>query len=441
MNILIITVGTQGDVQPYVALGKGLKASGHSVTVCTCAYFESFVTAHGLDYAFMNDDLIKFMHSDDGKIAMENTGNLWEAIRTAIKIIPTVGPMQRRQIDDSWQATQAVHPDLVLYHPKALCAPDFAERLNVPSIIGFYLPLFAVTGDFPAMGLPRWKLGRWYNRFTHRLINKATWWGMRKHISAWRKENNMPRKQGIDFLNQSDGQPAPALYAFSESVIPRPSDWPENARVSGYWFLNQIDDWEPPAELQEFLANGASPIYFGFGSIFGQDPLRLTKIIVEAVKTTGARAILARGWGGLDLDQIELPETIFKLNFAPHDWLFPQVAAVVHHGGCGTTAAGLRAGRPSILCPFFGDQPFWGSIIENLGVGPTPLPQKKLTVEKLSTAIRQVTTDTAMIEKADQIGQRIRSEDGVANAVEFIDQWLARYSESSLVDRRSDGLQ
>ena len=359
MNVLIVTFGTRGDVQPYIALGKGLLAAGHDVTICTCANFESFITEHGLGYAYMNDDLIEFMHSDDGRIAMENTGNLWEAIRTAIRLFPTVGPMVRRQINDAWESTRAVNPDLILYHPKAGGAEDFAERLAVPCIFAFYLPIYVPTGDFPAMLIPNLRIGRWYNRLTYRFISQAAWWGTAKYINEWREAEGLPRRRGPRHLRHANGEPIPALHAYSESVIPRPSDWPESATVTGYWFLNRSENWRPPAKLEDFLEGGEPPVYFGFGSIFGRDPLRLTQIVLDAVKATGVRAIIARGWGGIDPTQSELPNTVLTVDSVPHDWLFPKVSAVVHHGGCGTTAAGLRAGCPTIVCPFFGDQPFW----------------------------------------------------------------------------------
>ncbi len=374
----------------------------------------------------MNDDLLEFMHSDDGKIAMENTGNLWEAIRTALRLLPKIGPMVRRQINDSWESTQAANPDLILYHPKAGGAEDFAERLGVRCMFAFYLPMYVPTGECPAMLIPNLRLGRWYNRLTYRFIAQAAWWGTGKYINEWRKSNDLPRRRGDRRLRRADGEPIPALHAYSESIIPRPDDWPETATVTGYWFLDHSDDWRPPAELESFLAGGEPPIYFGFGSIFGRDPVRLTQIVLEAVKNTGVRAIIASGWGGLDPSRFELPSRVLAIDSAPHDWLFPRVAAVVHHGGCGTTAAGLRAGRPTIVCPFFGDQTFWGARINALGVGPAPIPQKKLSVDRLSAAITQVTMDATFRAKADSLGQQIRNEDGVANAVQFIAQWTKR---------------
>lgn len=431
MRILILTVGTRGDVQPYIALGKGLAAAGHSVTICTCASFESFVTSHGLEYAFLNDDLIDFMHSEDGKVAMERTGNWWQAIWTGLRLFSKVGPMQRRQIHDLWKATVAAKPDLILYHPKALGASDFAEYLDVPCMFAFYLPMYVPTGDFPAMGIPDLKLGRRYNRLTYRLIEKATLWATGKYTKEWRKEHGLSPRRGRRYLERANGDPIPALHAYSPTVISLPSDWPETATVTGYWFLDQPTDRRPSSGLEAFLSAGEPPVYFGFGSIFGRDPARLARIVLDAIRATGVRAIIARGWGGLDPDPAETPESVLTIESAPHDRLFPRVAAVVHHGGCGTTAAGLRAGRPSLICPLFGDQPFWARKLQALGVGPSPIPQKKLNVENLSAALRELTTDTSMREKAAALGRRIRSEDGVANAVDFIEKWAEPPSRSA----------
>ncbi|MEZ6063446.1 MAG: glycosyltransferase [Planctomycetaceae bacterium] len=422
MKILILTIGSRGDVQPYVALGMRLQQHQHDVTIGTCAEFESFISDHGLNYAFINNEQLEFMRSDDGRIAMEHTGNLWEAIQTGRRLLPKVGPMLRRQIDDAWKATQEVQPDLILFHPKALGSADFAERLQIPCMFAFYLPIYVPTGDFPAMGFPGLPLGRWYNRMTVKLINRVTWLATRKHINAWRVANGMARRSGRDFLKRGDGEVIPAIHAFSPSVIPQPDDWPETATVTGYWFLDRAADWQPSAELESFLSAGSPPVYFGFGSIFGRDPSRVTRMIVEAVRAAGVRAIVARGWGGLDPSGMELPDSMLAIDAAPHDWLFERCAAVVHHGGCGTTAAALRSGRPQFICSFFGDQPFWGKTMQSLGVAPAPIPQRRLTPGKLIAAIRQITTDAAMTARAVQLGQQIRSEDGVGNAVRFIER-------------------
>jgi sterol 3beta-glucosyltransferase len=209
------------------------------------------------------------------------------------------------------------------------------------------------------------------------------------------------------------------LHGFSAHVVPRPADWPDHAAISGFWHLERQADWQPGAALEDFLAAGEPPVYVGFGSMAGKDPARLTKIVLEALQEAAVRGILASGWGGLAAQ--DLPESVFQIDHAPHDWLFPRMSAVVHHGGAGTTAAGLRAGRPAVVCPFMGDQPFWASRVSALGAGPEPIPQKKLTAGGLAAAIRAALRNDKYQENALALGGKIRLEDGVSTAVSMIE--------------------
>ncbi len=420
MNILILTFGSRGDVQPYVALGKGLQSVGHAVTICTSSQFESFIVEHGLNYGYMTNELLKLMDSEAGRDAMENTTNIWEWVKTVRKLYQQVAPLQRQMLQDSWQVTQSLQPDLILYHPKAFGAPHFAEKLNIPVMTAVLQPTYVPTAEFPGAGFPNWKLGGWYNRLSYSLILGITKASIGKFVKEWRATHELPPlSRGIDVLHTQDGKAIPVLHGHSPHVVPTPKDWPNTAVATGYWFLDRIDTWQPPRELQAFLDAGDPPIYVGFGSISGRNPQRLTQLIIEGLQQAGVRGILATGWGGLSATS--LPDTIFKIEQAPHDWLFPRMAAVVHHGGAGTTAAGLRAGRPTLICPFFGDQPFWGKRVHALGVGCAPIPQKQLTAEKLATALRELITTPSYQHNAEILGEQLRQEDGVAQAVRFIE--------------------
>jgi len=423
MKILIATIGTRGDVEPYVALGRALMESGHEITICTCAHYEPFIREYGLGYAYVNNDFIDFMHSPEGKIILGNAGSFWKTLATLAPMISKLGNLQERQMADVWAATKESAPDLILYHPKALGAPDFAEKLGVPCMLAFWLPIYVPTTRFPAMGFPELPLGPGYRRLTYQLIRRILLM-MSKRVRKWRIQNGLnPPSPGLR-MQLPDGRPIPALHGFSRHIIPRPEDWPETAIVTGYWFLNQAEHWNPSRSLTEFLSRGEPPVYFGFGSIFGRDPKRVTQIVLEAVRRTGVRAILARGWGGLEPGDSAQSESVMFIEAAPHRWLFPRVNAVTHHGGCGTTAAGLLAGKPSIICPFFGDQPFWGRHVERLGVGPSPIPQSKMTVDRLCRAIDRARNDSTMRENAATLGSRLSIEDGTSHAVAFITQWM-----------------
>jgi UDP:flavonoid glycosyltransferase YjiC (YdhE family) len=221
------------------------------------------------------------------------------------------------------------------------------------------------------------------------------------------------------------------LYGYSRHVLPRPDDWDDLNQVTGYWFLPSEAGWTPPADLVDFLSAGEPPVYIGFGSMGNRDPEATTRLTLEALTRSGRRGVLASGWGGMHAQ--DLPDTVYMLKSAPHSWLFPQMAAVVHHGGAGTTAAGLSAGIPSIIVPFFGDQPFWGGRVAMLGVGTAPIPRRRLTADKLAAAITQATADRAMQQRAAALGQRIRDEDGIGQAVALIGQRMGSPRRSSVL--------
>jgi UDP:flavonoid glycosyltransferase YjiC (YdhE family) len=216
-------------------------------------------------------------------------------------------------------------------------------------------------------------------------------------------------------------QNTPVIYGLSPSVIPHPSDWDSRTtHICGYWFLEPADDWRPPTDLLRFIENGPPPVYIGFGSMSNQKPEQTADLVLQALKRTGQRAIVFSGWGGMQ--KAELPDSVLMVDSTPHSWLFPHTQAVVHHGGAGTTAAGLRAGKPSIIIPYHGDQLFWGKIATDLGVGPKPVPRKKLTVDNLAQAIERAVTDKEMHRKAAELGKRIQTENGIARAIEIIQQ-------------------
>lgn len=425
MRVLVVTVGSRGDVQPYVALGKGLQAAGHDVTLATCARFRTVVVDHGLAYGQLSDDILQLLDSAAGRAAMEDTAGVFGSIKTTIRLARQASPINRGLLADVWAAAKQAKPDAIVYHPKALAGPHVAEKLGVPVVLALPVPVSVPTGDFPLVGLPALPLGRGYNRLTYRLAGA----GYRMYdgmVNAFRREAlGLARTSGAALTTRlPDGRPIPVLHGISEHVLPRPTDWPAHVHLTGYWFLDGADRWQPPAALVDFIEAGDPPVYVGFGSMAGRDPRRLTRVVGEALRLAGVRGIVATGWGGLEM--VEQSDTIWHLTQAPHDWLFPRVSAVVHHGGAGTTAAALRAGKPSVICPFMLDQFVWGRRVFALGAGSAPIPQRKLTAQRLATAIREVTTNADVQGAAARLGRSLAAEDGVANAVARIDTILDR---------------
>ena len=424
MKIFIATLGTRGDVQPYVALSKGLIAAGHDVMICAPSSFEGFITQHGVQYGYMDNEILTLIDSDAGRDAMEESSGLIGWMKTYAALAKKVKPMQTKMINDVGKAAEQFPPDLVIYHPKAMAGPHIAEKHGVPRIMSVPLPIFTPTAEFPSMVFPNLNIGGWYNKLTYTLSVKLAWMQYRSMVNPWREDalGLPPASRSFNEMELANGQPTPTIYPYSEHVVPRPADWPANTISPGYWFLDRLNDWQPPTDLQAFLDAGPAPVYIGFGSMAGKDSAKKAQAAIDALQKSGQRGLIATGWGGLDVDT--LPDTIFKIEAAPHDWLFERVTAVVHHGGAGTTAAGLRAGKPTVICPFMGDQPFWGRRVVELGVGAGPIPQKKLNAENLAEAIQKVTRDTQIQERAAALGEKIRAEDGVARSIEFIQRYV-----------------
>jgi sterol 3beta-glucosyltransferase len=431
MNVFIATIGTRGDVQPYIALGEGLRRAGHAVTVCTSTRYASLVTERGLGYGRLSDELVALVETPEGRDAIAAAGGALHGLRALLDLIRQSFEIQRNLFRDGWTAAQEADPDIIVYHPKMSIALPYAERLGVPAVMAPLFPVFLPTRAYPQPGFPALQLGDRltgiYNRATHHLVHAVVSAAGRWLLGSWRKTHGLPPQPwGTSIVHREDGTRVPFLNGWSPHVAPDPPDWPSSGvQTTGYWFLDRREDWTPPPALTAFLEAGPPPVYVGFGSMAGRDPERKTRIVLDALQRAGHRGVLASGWGGLEASN--LPASVHLLDHVPHDWLFPRVAAVVHHGGAGTTAAGLRAGRPTVICPFFGDQPFWGRRVHEAGAGPAPLPQKKLTAGQLAAALREATDSSKTRQRAAALGKKIQREDGTANAVAFIEQMAVRH--------------
>lgn len=414
-KIMIQTIGSRGDIQPFIALGKGLQRAGYDVALQTAEAYKSFVEGNGLPYLYMNNEFMKLTESKAGQAATEGGGKF--------ALMKQVMPVLRQMLRDEWLAAQQYQPDAIIYHPKSLGGYHIAEKLDIPAILSLALPLYTQTRAYPLPVMSGLHLGGAVNRLTYKLMTMATapYMGV---INDFRVNELGLQKRGrfASELIRPDSTPTPILYAYSRHVLPVPEDYPLHVHVTGYWFLDNGASWQPPEELLRFLDAGEPPVYVGFGSMTGLTGQQRANTVVQALKRAGQRGLLASGWGGLKTS--DLPPTVFMLDQAPHDWLFPRMSAVVHHGGAGTTAAGLRAGKPTVIVPFIADQPFWGRVVHELGAGPKPIPQKKLTVETLSSAISQAANDAGIRQQAETIGTKIRTEDGVANAIDILKRYL-----------------
>jgi sterol 3beta-glucosyltransferase len=414
MRFTLLAYGSRGDVQPYVALGAGLRRAGHEVCLAAPAMFEPFVAGYGLEFAPLAGDPAQLVQQ-----AVERAGpgaTLLGLARVVLEHALPIAAEVMRGCMSACQGSDAIIHSLLL----TTAGYEIARLLDVPDFSALIFPAFAPTGAFPNQGMPALPLGPVYNRLTHRFFSALYWHGGRLGYS-WvrRKHPELPRLTTWPFDPKNE-RVTPILYGFSPKIIPRPPDWGAHVHVTGYWFLDAAPGWRPPPALVEFLASGPPPVFVGFGSTISRDVGDLAAIALAALADTGQRGLLLSGWGGLA--PADLPDNVFPIEDAPFAWLFPRMKAVVHHGGVGTTADALRAGVPSIIVPFTADQPYWGRRIQQLGVGPAPIDHRQLTAGRLAEAIRIATTDEALRRRAADLGARLRAEDGVTRALEIVDR-------------------
>ncbi|GMH02524.1 hypothetical protein Nepgr_004363 [Nepenthes gracilis] len=407
LQIVMLIVGTRGDVQPFIAIGKKLQDYGHRVRLATHANFKDFVLTSGLEFFPLGGDpkvlagyMVKnkgFLPSGPSEIPIQ---------RNQIKeIIYSLLPACREPDVDSGVPFKA---EAIIANPPAYGHSHVAESLKVPLHIFFTMP-WTPTSEFPHP-LSRVKQSAGY-RLSYQIVDSLIWLGIRDMINEVRKKKLKLRP--VTYLSGSQGSDSdiPHGYIWSPHLVPKPKDWGPKIDVVGFCFLDLASNYEPPQPLVEWLEGGAKPIYIGFGSLPVQEPEKMTQIIVKALEETGQRGIINKGWGGLG-KLAEPKETVYLLDNCPHDWLFPRCAAVVHHGGAGTTAAGLKAACPTTVVPFFGDQPFWGERVHARGVGPPPIPVDEFSLPKLVDAIKFM-LEPKIKDRAVELAKAMENEDGM----------------------------
>lgn len=418
MRCTVIAPGSRGDVQPMMVLAGGLKRAGYEVRFATHRDFETAVRESGFEFFPISGQSANFFGGAGGYAtrdrARDRGGKHTDFFERYLS------PFVRKVLQDVWNSCQG--GDFIVAWPWVRCIASLAEKLRVPVIAAStcpvpYLPTMAFPN--PYQGPPYARFGPLYNRWSWRWARPMLNVGQAE-VDHWRANVlGLPPRSCSDELRAL--RRLPLLLSYSPSILPRPIDWPSTVHVTGWW-LAEEGAWQPPAELEAFLAAGKTPIGIGFSSQTSRNSHDLTAAFAEALERTDNRAVLATGVGGLG--GATATERLFPIATAPYSWLLPRLTAMIHHGGSGSTGDTLHAGIPGVTVPFGYDQFLWADRLTSIGAAPPPLPVERITAEALADAIRRVTGDEAMRRRAAALGERVRAEDGIGNALRLIERFV-----------------
>ena len=421
MKIAITTVGTRGDLQPFIALGLELKDAGHEVRIVSSKNEEAFVKNYNLDFFSLSVDIQKLMDGDEVQ-EMSKGNNPLKFILSHLKGSKKLKQLMVETQGEIWTACQSA--DIIIFHPGMPLGLFIAQEKKRISVMANPFPVIA-TKDYPAILFytsPR--LGKLWNKITHKIFEKL-FWSLSKSavVEFWNKTVRTKMNFSVSPIRQQIESGMPVINGYSNLFFHQPNDWQKNIHTTGNWFIDKEPNFIPPADLTNFIDNGEPPIYIGFGSMKDISSFKTTlNIINEALEITKQRAVVGLGWSKLSYEE-NIPDNIFLIESIPHTWLFPKMKTVIHHGGAGTTATGLRAGKSTIIIPHNADQPAWGQRVYELGVGSKPIKKTSLTVDKLASAIH-FAQQANIISNADKLGQELRKENGIANAVKIINDYI-----------------
>ncbi|MFB9902740.1 glycosyltransferase [Allokutzneria oryzae] len=412
MRVLIASAGSRGDVAPYTGLGVRLAEEGHDVTIATHEPFAELVRGCGLGFRALPGDPRETLRSEDGQ--------RWSQAKSSsigmVRQLKMLGSHMREAAFAVAEAAEAGTDVLLLAPMVSPIGHPVAQGLGIPSAGVFLSPAYP-TREFAPVLSKGGSFGPLGNVLAARAMSRILAATFASGANAVRERYGLPRLSPGQALRQQDAENWPVFHGYSEHVIPRPADWRSGLQVTGYWWPHLSRDWQPPTELLEFLDAGPPPVFVSFGSMVPGDSERLGQLVATALRQAGVRGVVQAGWLGLD---VASDDNLITIGDAPHEWLFPRMAAVVHHAGAGTSAAALRAGAPAVPVPVLADQPFWSGRLHALGVATPPVPMRTITADRLGAAIHAAVTDPRYRERAEALAKLVNAEDGATGVVEFL---------------------
>ena len=421
MNIVIQAVGSRGDVQPFVALGQELQTYGHRVRLATHNTFEVFVKRSNLEFYPIGGDpkeLMAYMVKNPGLIPSMKSLREGDIDRKRKMITEILDGCWKSCVEADLDTQEPFVADAIIANPPSFAHIHCAQALGIPLHMMFTMP-WSSTRAFPHP-LANFKVGEidpaLINYASYGIVEFLTWQGLGDIINKFRASLDLEPVPTTVGTALAETLEVPFTYCWSPALVPKPADWPSHIDVCGFFF-REPPPYEPPAIIVKFLEAGPPPVYVGFGSIVLEDPAKMTSLILEAVQLCGVRAIISRGWSNLGDGLPDESGDVLFIGDCDHEWLFQHVTAVVHHGGAGTAACGLKNACPTLVVPFFGDQPFWGDMIAEAGAGPRPIPHKQLSSQNLVDAI-QFCLAPETKSAARRISNQMAEEQGVKAAVQ-----------------------
>lgn len=416
MKVAILTLGSRGDVQPYVALAKELIKKDHEVVICTGATFKSFIENNGVSFHEASADLMAIMESEEGSRVFNGGSFNLLKMRKFLKVVIT--PAYRMSMDDFYQASQEA--DLIIYHPKALGAVDIALHYNIPCICLPPVPIMYPITEFPNFSIsPKKSFGPVLNRLSYKVVTLSEL-PFIKQINDFREKSlRLPKRKAGLYTYETNDMPIPILCPISPFLFKEVDSWKDRVFLSGFFFLD-VGEETLSNEIEEFLEKDKKPIVISFSSMPLKNPSSFKQKLVQALKETNNRAIVLTGTSGMNFNQ---EKDILAIAYAPHRLLFKRAKGIIHHGGVGTMSEALLSGVPQLIMPFTVDQPFWANKLYEKGYSIKPLREKNLRVSDLVHALEQMESRD-YIENAQNVQNVIQSENGLHNAVKYIESVL-----------------
>ncbi|MEO7754548.1 MAG: glycosyltransferase [Terracoccus sp.] len=425
-RVVLLGMGSRGDVQPFVALGSALTARGYAVTVVAPSDFRDFVIDHGADFEALSFGLQEGIESELGRAWLGGSSS--NQVREARMMKRVVRWTSGQLADDLERLVAGV--DVVVSSSLTVDAVDaLVEGTATVHVCALFQPLWP-SAHGPSATFALLPGSSAVNTGWGWLARRATWDIVRPAGDLLRRRRGLRRRGHRGYAAAL--RRTPTLLAASSDVVPPAPDWPAALRQTGFWFRSDPGEAGVEERLRAFVETGSPPVYVGFGSMPTGDPDRLLADVVTALDARGVRGVIGSGLAGLGrTPPAGLPDSVLVVDAAPHEWLFPRCAAVVHHGGAGTTAAALRAGVPQVVVPHIADQPYWGRRVHDLGVGPAPVARKDLTAARLAAALGLALADETR-SAAYLLGALISAEDGVGDAAQLLDAHVQMRAASSV---------